>query len=845
MKPSRTSPHVERARHLSNSCVLIFSLGSLLSCTKALAPTSPPQRVSTYPVPSDPPAPPPPAPWTPLPGRGSLLSLNEYLEPPSEVISLLSHEPEPTVVVHAASRRLARLYEQALIPMSQLSRPRVGLAGLRIDAENRTSGTAALFTRVVVSHLADPEIRLEIPAPDHALIGNASFSPDGAQLLVSLVYSSKTQVGVIDTDSGALRILPTGSLSAVWGDPCSWRSTGELLCFSPQHEGKPPLVELKPNIQELVDGAMAAITYNNLLRDSNDDQLLEHLANAELFLFDLSTEQRTPLPGPGLITSASLSPNGRYLMTERLERPYPRQLPADLFQKQLTIFDINTGDTLLRVSANKDDYISTVLPLGPRQASWDPKHAAKIVYLYRARREHQGLAADADALIARELPFESKMTELAAGLSRVKTWGYTSAGSLYLVDAGKGARSWISYLLNDKLQTVGDGGEGDTIGDLSRAMKTHGDRGPILEHQGKFYFLTEETNRREIYYRLSEWDPQHKLTRPLWRNLPTEHASVFALLDPTHRDYLIRSETPTIPPYYLVSESGVRRAVTFPSPPLAELEGVTRQQIFYRRADSVLLSAMLYLPANFKPGRRLPTVLWIYPKDFSAPEQASRLSEHPRRYFDVRGPSRFALLTQGYALLDAPSMPIVGEVTSGRDDYLPQLIQSAEAAINYLVEMGISDRNNIAAVGRSYGAFAVANLMAHTQLFKTGVAMSGAYNRTLTPFGFQRQTRTFWQNTEAYVNLSPFFFANKIKGSLLLMHGLDDDNPGTPAFQSERFYAALAGNGIKSRYVSFPHEGHQLRGRRSVLHASAEIISWLNRHLKTEAPTTVTVLPPP
>jgi dipeptidyl aminopeptidase/acylaminoacyl peptidase len=177
-------------------------------------------------------------------------------------------------------------------------------------------------------------------------------------------------------------------------------------------------------------------------------------------------------------------------------------------------------------------------------------------------------------------------------------------------------------------------------------------------------------------------------------------------------------------------------------------------------------------------------------------------------------------------------MPIVGVVTSGRDDYLPQLVQSAEAAINYLVDMGISERENISVMGRSYGAFAVANLMAHTKLFKTGIAMSGAYNRTLTPFGFQKQTRTFWQNTEAYVNLSPFFFANKISGSLLLLHGQDDDNPGTPAFQSERFYAALAGNGVKSRYVSFPHEGHQFRGRRTVLHASAEMINWLDRHMK-------------
>lgn len=774
----------------------------------------------------------PPA-WKPLPPRGAFLSVSEYTEPPSVVVDLLQREPEPTLVLHAGTSRFVRLFEQPLIPMSQLARPRLGLAGLRIDTDNRTQGTAPLFTRLVFEDLDEPNLPVQVPAPGGALLGGASFSPDGSTILVSLIYSDKTLAGLVDTTQGTIDILPTGDLSSVLMQPCSWVSPREVLCARPQFNGRPPRVELKPNIVELIDGAAATLTYSNLLRDSNDDLLLEHYGGVELFTYDLDTGTIVDLPGPGLITAASLAPNRRYLMTERLERPFPHLLPVERFPRHLIVFDVLTGEMVLHIGA-RDESISTATPWGPRAAAWDPTSPAKLAYVYRERRPGE---TDQESLIAREPPFETTHAVLARDLVNTKSWGFTSSGSLYLVDAKRAPRGWTSYRLGARGQEVmAEGRESEVIGDVSRALKIHGNRGAVLEASGKFYFLTEELSKSELYNRLSEWDPNTKVVRPLWRNLPTEHATVFAVLDPKDRDYLIQSETPNIPPYFLVSEAGKRRAVTSPAHAAPGLAGVTRQQIFYRRADSVLLSAMLYLPAEFKPGVRLPTVLWIYPTDVDNEKQASRLSVHPRRYFDVRGPSRFSLLTQGYALVDAPSMPIIGEVLSGRDDYLPQLVQSARACIDYLVELGISDPDNIAAMGRSYGASAVANLMAHTQLFKTGIAISGAYNRTLTPFGFQSETHTFWQNSAAYVNLSPFFFADQVQGSLLLLHGEDDDNPGTAAFQSERFYAALSGNGVKSRYVSFPFEGHQFRGDKTVFHATAEIINWLDRHLKPAAP---------
>jgi len=774
----------------------------------------------------------PRATWTPLPSSGSFFSASEYQKPPDEVIGLLEHEPEPKVVLHTISSRFVQLFEQPLIPMHQLARRRLGLGGMRIDPINRTQGTDPLFTRLVLGHLRDRKLRVDVSPPEGALFGNVAFSPNGTRLVVSLIYADQVLAGVVDATTGSLQVLATGPLLAVWGEPCTWHSDTDLLCARPQFDGTPPREEVKPNIVELIDGAAATVTYTNLLRNNNDDLLLEHYCGAQLFQFDLDVEKSQDLSEPGLITAASLSPDGRYLMTERLERPYPRLLPIERFQKQLSILDLLSGELVLRIAA-PGEAISTSTPWGPRAAAWDPAQPARIIYVYREPNLGPG---DTESLVARVPPFESTPVLLGQQLTNTKSWGFTSTGRLYLVDSGRTPRTWTTFSLTEGQKIIAHGSEGEVVGDLSRALKVNGERGAVLEHQGKFYFLTDEVAGDELYNRLSEWDSNAAVARPLWRNLPTEYASVLAVLDPATRRYLIRTETPSIPPYLAVSEMGMRRAITTPAPAFVELKGVTRQQIVYRRADSVLLSAMLYLPAQFKPGQRLPTVLWIYPKDYTDQQQASRLTTQPQRYFEVRGPSRFSVLTQGYALVDAPSMPIVGDITSGRDDYLPQLIASAAACINYLVELGISEPGNIAAMGRSYGALAVANLMAHSTLFKTGIAISGAYNRTLTPFGYQRETRTFWQNTEAYVNLSPFFFADKVQGSMLLLHGEDDDNPGTPPFQSDRFYAALAGNGVKSRYVEFPFEGHQFRGRKTVLHASAEIINWLDRHLKSPPP---------
>ena len=282
--------------------------------------------------------------------------------------------------------------------------------------------------------------------------------------------------------------------------------------------------------------------------------------------------------------------------------------------------------------------------------------------------------------------------------------------------------------------------------------------------------------------------------------------------------------------------AGTKRAITQFKDPAPQLAGVAKQFVTYQRKDGVKLSGTLYLPSGYKKGERLPMLMWAYPREFTDTDTAGQVSGSPYRFTRVSGTSHLFLLTQGYAIFDNPTMPIVGAGETANDTYVEQLVASAQAAVNQVVDMGVADRDRIGVGGHSYGAFMTANLLAHSDLFRAGIARSGAYNRSLTPFGFQNERRTFWEVPEIYAKMSPFWHANKINEPILLIHGEADDNSGTFPIQSERLYLALKGHGAAVRYVTLPHEAHGYAARESVLHTVAEMINWIDKYVKNAGP---------
>jgi len=316
------------------------------------------------------------------------------------------------------------------------------------------------------------------------------------------------------------------------------------------------------------------------------------------------------------------------------------------------------------------------------------------------------------------------------------------------------------------------------------------------------------------------------------------YETVAALLSDNGKRLLTRWETRTDYPNYFVRDlaAGTKTPLTQFKDPAPQLTGIQKQLVTYDRKDGVKLSATVYLPPDYKPGTRLPFVLWAYPAEFTDAATASQVSGSPNRFTTVGGASHLFFLTQGYGVMDNPTMPIVGPGETANDTYVAQLVASAEAAVNKIVDMGVADRDRIGVAGHSYGAFMTANLLAHTRIFRAGGARSGAYNRTLTPFGFQNEQRTFWEVPQIYANMSPFFFAHKIEDPILLIHGEADNNSGTFPIQCERFYMALKGNGKTVRYVTLPLESHGYASRESNLHVMYEWIAWFDKYVKNAKP---------
>jgi dipeptidyl aminopeptidase/acylaminoacyl peptidase len=357
----------------------------------------------------------------------------------------------------------------------------------------------------------------------------------------------------------------------------------------------------------------------------------------------------------------------------------------------------------------------------------------------------------------------------------------------------------------------------------------------VMQQSGDFIFLSGDgaTPQGDRPF-LNRYNLATGETEQIFRASAEGYESVVAILSDDGSKFLTRYETPSTPPnlYIRTRGSDTRTALTNFTDPTPQLRGIKQQLVTYKRKDGVQLSFTLFLPPGYKEGERLPTILWAYPLEYNDADTAGQIGGSTQRYVSLRGASHLFMLLAGYAVLNNATIPIIGDPETVNNTYIEQLTMGAQAAIGKAVEMGVADRNRIGVSGHSYGAFMTANLLAHTRLFKAGVARSGAYNRTLTPFGFQSERRTFWQARDTYMTMSPFTFADKIKDPLLLIHGEADNNPGTFPINSDRLYQAVRGNGGTVRLATLPFESHGYAARESVQHAIWEMLTWFDKYVK-------------
>jgi dipeptidyl aminopeptidase/acylaminoacyl peptidase len=790
----------------------------------------------------------------------SLLTAQQgYRQPPSPIADILDAAQTPAVLV-SPDRMWLLLAERASLPsIAELSEPELRLAGLRINP--RTSGPSREITgtglrlRSMPSGNRTPQER-RIETPAGARIGFPLWSEDSRHIAFTITSDSAVRLWVANVATGAARRLDVPALNSAVGPPCRWIDASRLACkVVPSDRGSEPKTSTTPTgpvIQEAAGRAAPNRTYQDLLATPADEALFEHYGTSRIAIVPLDGPARL-IGDAGIHRNVQPSPDGRYLLVETVHRPFSYVVPLTRFPQRIEIWDLD-GRLVRRVTdraliEEMSIAFDAVVP-GPRFATWRLDVPATVVWAEALDEGDPARDAEKrDRIVALDAPFAGEPRTLLDVGYRINDVVWSTAG-LALISEGwwktRRERTWaIAPTTAGRPRLVFDRSSEDRYTDPGQFVTVPGPLGtPVLltTRDGKFAYLTgagaSPEGDRPFLDRIEL--ATGKTTR-LWRSQAPYYEDVVTVLDPDARRVITRRESVTEAPNYFLRDirAGRATALTEFKDPAPQFAGVTRELIKYKRADGVDLSATLYLPAGYDRSRGpLPFLFWAYPQEFKTAAAAAQVRGSPYRFVRPQGASHLLLLTQGYGVLDDPAMPIVGEGTAEPNDtYVEQLVAGAQAAVDEVVRRGVADRDRIAIGGHSYGAFMTANLLAHSDLFRTGIARSGAYNRTLTPFGFQAEERDFWKAQDTYMKMSPFTFAHRINEPILLIHGEADNNSGTFPIQSDRMFAAIKGNGGVVRYVLLPSESHGYRARESVGHVLWEMVTWLDKFVKEDKKT--------
>jgi dipeptidyl aminopeptidase/acylaminoacyl peptidase len=585
-----------------------------------------------------------------------------------------------------------------------------------------------------------------------------------------------------------------------------------------------------------------------MLQTPHDEDVWEYYATSQLATVDLATGKVTPVGKAGIVESAHLSPDGKHLLVTMIHRPFSYLHQYRAFPKEVEIWD-HAGKVLHKVASQplEDRVPINGVATGPRSIQWRPSEPSTVMWVEALDGgDLKNNVPNRDRLMALKAPFTGDPVEVYKTQWRFSGLQFASKGGLALVEDSdrKTRHVRTSQIDLDKggASLVWDRNSQDRYRDPgSPVLKaTANGQVALLQDGDNIYLSGLGASAKGDHPFLDRFNLTTKKAEHLFQCDDDHYETFVALLDDHAAKILTRRESPTEPPnYYLHAAGGQTTAVTkFPDPqPI--FRKVTKQLVTYKRPDGVPLSFELYLPPDYKAGTRLPTIMWAYPREFNDADTAGQVSGSSKRFTEVTGYSEIFHVLDGFAVLANAAMPVVGsDPDTVNNSYIEQIVADAKAAIDKAAEMGVTDPNRVGVGGHSYGAFMTANLLAHCDLFKAGVAESGAHNRTLTPFGFQSERRTLWQASDIYLKMSPFMYADKIKTPILLIHGEADDNDGTFPIQSDRMYQAIRGNGGIVRLVFLPFEAHGYRAKETIEHVVYEKFAWFNKYVKNASPST-------
>jgi dipeptidyl aminopeptidase/acylaminoacyl peptidase len=767
-----------------------------------------------------------------------------YEKPPPPIEAALDAPPIPAVAVGPRRSLLAIETPLRYPPVADLARPMLRLAGLRIDPATNGIHHAPAFTALAFERVADGRV-VHVALPPDARVTALRLSPDESRFAFTNATPRGTELWTGTTASGRASRVAGLTINDVFRNAVAWMPDGRrLVVRAVDRAGAPPAetVASGPAVQETHGAAGQIVTYEDLLANAHDEALFAYYATSRIALVDPDARTAVRIGPRGIVTSVSPSPDGRRLLVTRVHRPFSYLFPYERFPAVTEVDDLRGARVATIVDRPLQDRIpADGVASGRRQIAWDPSSRETLVWVEALDNGDPRVAAAArDRIVLQGAPFAGATLELARTVARTTSVTFLQGEQRALIGTyDRSTRTRATYLADARtagsppkqLWTLKDG---DVYADPGTPVEAGGGGEPAVAHDGDAIWLRGTGYGPDgLRPFLDRFDVVTGTKTRLFRSELHPLEQPLHPLDPDASRILTQRQSPSEPPNVFVRTraTGALRALTAFADPAPQLRAIGRRLVTYKRADGVDLSFTLYTPPGWKEGTRLPTFVWAYPLEYIDRGTASQNTNTTQTFVSVAGASPLFLALAGYAVLDNASMPIVGDPRTVNDTYVEQLVSDAQAAVDEAVRLGVADPNRIAVGGHSYGAFMTANLLAHTRLFKAGIARSGAYNRTLTPFGFQNERRTYWEATDVYTKMSPFTYANAIKDPLLLIHGMADDNTGTFPIQSERLYAAIEGNGGTARLVMLPYEAHGYVGRESIETTLAEMLAWLNRWL--------------
>jgi dipeptidyl aminopeptidase/acylaminoacyl peptidase len=779
-----------------------------------------------------------------------------YQLPPAAIADLLLAKPTPAISADRKGQWMLLIQRASYPPVEDLAQPELRIAGLRFNPNNFSLSRQNFVNDLSLKNLrTGKEYKIQgLPTPLRA--GNINWSPGENKICFTNTTNKEVNLYVIDIATKLASRVNKSALNTIIGGASQWVDDKTLLYkIALQAASAAPAKQLTPNgptVQENMGKSAPSPTFEDLIKTPYDEALFAFYGQTQLVKNTAGIE--TAVGKPAIYLSVDLSPDKKYILLQIAHKPFSYLVPAEGFNSTISIADIS-GNAVKTIAELPS---SELTPRGfdnvqntPRDYDWRADQPATLTWctpldsgMMRKKQEYH------DAVYELTVPFTGEAKELFRTKLRFRRviWGNDSTALVFALLRGKQMEQILRFdpskgsttLLTERNSTDAYNDPGFPVLTLNK----YGQQVLQTVDNGNKLLLNNpvgSSSRGDLPF-LAKFDLTTKQNDIVWRCAQGQYEVVSAVLDADKLIVLSRKESHTDVPNFYLKHLGSQmpdQPVTAFTNPYPQLDGVTREKISYKRADGVDLTGDLYLPKGYDPKRDgpLPVIIWAYPREFNSATDAAQIRGSKDRFTTISWASPVFWVTQGYAILDNAEMPIVATDSTKKpnDDFVHQLTMNAEAAIGKLSAMGVGDSNRVAVGGHSYGAFMTVNLLAHTKLFKAGIARSGAYNRTLTPFGFQNEDRTYWEDPKLYYDMSPFSYADKITTPLLLVHGEMDDNSGTFPIQSERLYNAIKGHGGTVRYVVLPYEAHGYRGKENLLHLLYEQNAWLDKYVKNAA----------